>query len=79
MSRVVNLAMSEAEARRNCETRQVGISALEALPEGGVRLVCMSGDGAETIRRRLKSSLIKGDVRRTANGRERSPIEGWPG
>jgi len=79
VSRVVNLAMSADEARHQCLTRQVGVSALENLPDGGVRLVCMSTGGAETIRKRLKSNIIKGDVRRTANGRERSPIEGWQG
>ena len=71
--------MSEAEARHQCLTRQVGVSAVENLPDGGVRLVCMSSTGAETIRKRLKTNVIKGDVRRTANGRERSPIEGWQG
>ena len=79
MSRVVNLKMSEAEARHQCTTRQIGVSALEKLPDGGVRLVCMSTEGAETIRKRLKTNIITGDVRRTANGRERSPIEGWQG
>jgi len=79
VSRVVNLAMSADEARHQCLTRQVGVSALETLPDGGVRLVCMSTGGAETIRKRLKANIIKGDVRRTANGRERSPIEGWQG
>jgi hypothetical protein len=79
MSRVVNLKMSADEARQQCQTRQVGVSALENLPDGGVRLVCMSSDGAATIRKRYKSNLINGDVRRTANGRERSPIEGWQG
>jgi hypothetical protein len=79
MSRVINLAMSADEVRHQCQTRQVGVSALETLPDGGVRLVCMSADGAATIRKRLKANLINGDVRRTANGRERSPIEGWQG
>ncbi len=79
MSRVINLAMSEDEARHQCQTRHIGVSALEPLPDGGVRLVCMSVVGAETIRRRLKANVIGGPVRRTANGRERSPIEGWRG
>jgi hypothetical protein len=79
VSRVINLAMSADEVRHQCQTRQVGVSALETLPDGGVRLVCMSSDGAATIRKRLKANLINGDVRRTANGRERSPIEGWQG
>ena len=39
----------------------------------------MSSDGAATIRKRLKANLISGAVRRTANGLERSPIEGWQG
>jgi hypothetical protein len=34
------------------------------LPQGGVRLVCMSGYGAELIRRKLKSHIIKGEVTR---------------
>ena len=79
MSRVVNLALSEHEALHQCHSRQVGVSAVESLPDGGVRLVCMSTHGAETIRKRLKANIIKGEVRRTANGRERSPIEGWQG
>jgi hypothetical protein len=79
VSRVINLAMSADDVRHQCQTRQVGVSALETLPDGGVRLVCMSSDGAATIRKRLKANLIDGDVRRTANGRERSPIEGWQG
>jgi len=79
VSRVINLAMSEAEARHQCTSRHVGVSALENLPEGGVRLVCMSAEGAATIRKRLKANIIGGPVRRTANGLERSPIEGWQG
>jgi hypothetical protein len=37
---------------------------MEALPGGGVRLVCMSMDGAETMRRKFKGQLIKGEVSR---------------
>jgi len=79
LSRVVNLSMSADEARHQCTSRQIGVSALENLPDGGVRLVCMSSDGAATIRKRLKANVIKEPVRRVANGRERSPIEGWMG
>jgi hypothetical protein len=79
VSRVINLAMSEAEARHQCITRKIGVSALENLPDGGVRLVCMSADGAAIIRKRLKANIISEPVRRTAHGLERSPIEGWQG
>jgi hypothetical protein len=64
LSRVLNLRMAEAEVRDQCQSRGVGVSALEPLPDGGVRLVCMSTEGANTMRTRLKSKLIAGDVRR---------------
>lgn len=59
MSRVLFLGLTEQDALRRCENEQVGVSAVEALPDGGVRLVCMSVDGAEAMRRKLKSSLMK--------------------
>lgn len=66
MSRAILLDMSEGAVAARCQTEKVGISAIEGLPAGGVRLVCMSVDGAEHIRRKLKSHLIKGDVVRAA-------------
>ena len=47
-----------------CLSEKVGVSAIERLPEGGVRLVCMSSDGAARIRRKLKSYVISGEVTR---------------
>ena len=64
MSRACNLAMTEAEIVKHCAEKAIGISALEALPGGGVRLVCMSGHGAAQIRAKLKRHLIAGEVRR---------------
>jgi hypothetical protein len=64
MSRVINLSLGEADVMSRCSAERVGVSAIERLPQGGVRLVCMSMDGAALIRRRLKSHVIKGDVRR---------------
>ena len=64
MSRAMNLAMTERDVIDRCQTAGVGVSALEKLPSGGVRLVCMSGAGAETLRRILAKKLIKGDVLR---------------
>ncbi len=77
MSRVIHLSMSETEARDMCTTRKIGVSVIEQLPDGGVRLVCNSSEGAEMVRKRVKSQMIKGPVRRQAHGRARSPIEGW--
>ena len=73
MSRALNLKLSEADAREQCSTRSIGISAIESLPDGGVRLVCMSSEGAALLRRRLKSQLINEPVRRTANSTRRLP------
>lgn len=64
MSRVVHLDLDEGAVVTRCLTEKVGVSAIERLPQGGVRLVCMSSDGAATIRRKLKSSVITEPVER---------------
>lgn len=64
MSRAFNLAMTEAEVVKHCADKSIAISALEALPDGGMRLVCMSGYGAAQIRSKLKSRIMEGEVRR---------------
>ena len=64
MTRAINLSMKEADVLARCLTERVGVSAIEGLPNGGVRLVCMSVDGADLIRLKLKSHIIKGDVKR---------------
>ncbi|HUE80238.1 MAG TPA: hypothetical protein VMN38_11490 [Sphingomicrobium sp.] len=65
MSRVVNLSMAEADVREQCRKAAIGVSSLEVLQSGGVRLVTSSVDGAEKIRKKLKSKLVRGDVQRT--------------
>lgn len=64
MSRVLHLALDEGEVVARCLAAKVGISAIESLPSGGTRLVCMSTDGAEQMRKKLKSQMIAGDVTR---------------
>ena len=73
MSRVVNFRLGEADVLARCSSEQVGVSAIEPLPQGGVRLVCMSMAGADTMRRKLKSAIIKGDVVR-ARHRPSKPL-----
>lgn len=65
MSRVLLLNMSADAATTEFGKLGVGISALEGLTSGGVRLVCMSSDGAEKARKKFGSKLIKGEVMRT--------------
>ena len=64
MSRVVHLNLGEAAVTTRCHSEKVGISVIEPLPAGGVRLVCMSSVGAALIRRKLKANLIAGEVTR---------------
>ncbi|QNM83907.1 hypothetical protein H8M03_06255 [Sphingomonas sabuli] len=64
--RVLLLKLDQSEVVAKCETAKVGISAVETLASGGTRLVCMSVDGAEQMRRKLKSKLISGEVTREA-------------
>ena len=64
MSRVVHLKLEEGVVVIRCLSEKVGVSAIERLPSGGVRLVCNSSTGAETIRRKLKRYVIAGDVTR---------------
>jgi len=64
VSRAINLSMTEAEILRHCQDKEIAVSALEALPDGGVRLVCMSGYGAAQIRSKLKGQIIEGEARR---------------
>lgn len=64
MSRALNLSLTSAQVDRQCRENGVAVSALEALPDGGTRLVCMTNYGAARIRLKLKSHIIEGEVRR---------------
>ena len=64
MSRVINLAMEADAVVKHCGKKSIDISVIEALPEGGVRLVCSSMDGAKLARVALRRHVMKGDPRR---------------
>lgn len=61
MSRTLFLKLDEAKVVACCLKENVGVSALERLPGGGVRLVCMSSEGAERIRSVLHKQLLDGE------------------
>lgn len=65
MSRVLFVSLDEGDVVARCLAANVGISAIERLPEGGVRLVCMSSDGAAVMKQKLKSKLIDAGATRT--------------
>jgi hypothetical protein len=64
MTRVIHISLDQNEVLDRCNAAKVGISAVESLPSGGTRLVCMSADGAAKMRKKLKSQLIAGPVTR---------------
>lgn len=73
MSRAMNVSLAEADVAALCKTAGVSISAIEVLPSGGTHLVCLTGEGAEDMRHRMKKHLITGRVRRYAFYNPRAP------
>lgn len=73
MSRVLFVSLDEGDVVAKCLAAKVGISAIERLPGGGVRLVCMSSDGAARMKRKLKPKLISDTVTRQSH-RPASPL-----
>ena len=73
MSRAINLDMAEGAIVKHCSDKGIGISVLETLPGGGMRLVCDSAYGAEQIRSQLKRHVLAMDTRRAAF-RPRTPL-----
>ena len=64
MSRVLFVDLDEGKVVAQCLAEKVGISAIERLPSGGVRLVCMSSHGASLMERKFKSHLLADTVTR---------------
>ena len=61
-ARVMFIQLDEDQVVARCAKENVGVSSIERIPTGGVRLVCMSVDGADRMRGKFKAQLIKGDV-----------------
>ena len=62
MTRTLLLSMKAGDVMAGCLRENVGVSAIEQLVSGGVRLVCMSSNGAARMRIVLKPKLIEGEV-----------------
>ena len=74
MSRTIYLSLDEGAVVARCLKEKVGVSAIEHLPGGGTRLVCMSSEGAERIGRALKSHVIDEDSAKRERHRPRTPL-----
>jgi hypothetical protein len=66
MSRAINVNATEVEVAELCAKHSVSISASEALPAGGTRVVLTTGAGADTMRNVFGEDVISRDVPRTA-------------
>lgn len=64
VSRAMQVALSESEVIVHCAAANVTVSAIERLPAGGVRLVCNSVAGAEIMRRKFKSKVVRAEQAR---------------
>jgi hypothetical protein len=73
MSRVLFLTLDEGHVVTHCLAEKVAISAIERLPTGGTRLVCMSSYGAAQMARKLKAHLLDDDTVR-ARHRPLTPL-----
>ena len=74
MSRTIYLKMDESKVVAQCQKDQVGVSAIEPLPSGGVRLVCMSSEGAQRIRASLKTRVMDEDDSARVRHRPSTPL-----
>jgi hypothetical protein len=65
MSRAMNLSLSQDEVEAAVLKHGAVISAIEPLLPSGTRVVLTNAEQAASLRRKLKSQLIEGKVRRT--------------
>jgi hypothetical protein len=64
MSRAINLNVPLADVTALCERRNVPISAIERLLDGGTRVVLMNADDTATIAKAFKTKILAGNARR---------------
>jgi predicted Fe-Mo cluster-binding NifX family protein len=74
VSRVVHLNLDEGVVVIRCISENIGVSAIERLSSGGVRLVCTSSEGAARIRQKLKAYVI---ARKVTREKYRPPNPLW--
>jgi len=74
MSRNVFLRLDEGRVVAEWIKHKVGVSAIERLPAGEVRLVSMSAEGAARIRSALKSKLLDADLVARERHRPATPL-----
>lgn len=65
MSRALNVNATESEISAICLALGVNTTAMEMLLPSGTRVVCQSSEGALALRKKLKTKLIDGEIKRS--------------
>jgi hypothetical protein len=74
MSRAINLSAAPDAVTDLCTKHDIRISSIEPLESGGTRVVLLTADGAETVRRRMKGQVLTGPVTRSGLYMARRPV-----
>ena len=74
MSRAINLSAAPDVVTDLCAKNAIPISSIEPLESGGTRVVLLTSDGAETIRRKMKAQILLGPVVRSGLYMARKPL-----
>jgi hypothetical protein len=74
MSRALFVDLDESKVVAMCRAENVGISAIERLASGGVRVVCMSSHGAFAMGKKFKGHIIAENAAVRARRRPVSPL-----
>lgn len=74
MSRALFVNLDEKKVMAMCHAENVGISAIERLVSGGVRVVCMSSHGAFVMEQKFKGHIVPEDAAVRARRRPLSPL-----
>jgi hypothetical protein len=64
MSRAMNLNASEADVKKACAELAIAFTSIETLLPSGTRIVCLNGDGAAMLRRKMLGKVVEGTVKR---------------
>lgn len=64
MSRAINVSLNEAEVKKLCDAKGIAISAMEPLPSGGTRVICVLMEGTDAVRAAVGKKVLDDKVRR---------------
>ncbi|MBK5265408.1 MAG: hypothetical protein JJE34_09290 [Alphaproteobacteria bacterium] len=65
MSRAINISETVQVVTDACERHAVAFTTMEPLESGGTRVVCLNSDGADLLRRKMKTKILSGPVVRS--------------